>query len=85
MCHPRCVCENWEGYAVKHNYVNRDVLITFNDFINRVVFDYIPFPVITAVLRSVEGLVVLRNRPIRVFAWNRKLTFQIAIIVVFLS
>ena len=19
MCHPRCVCENWKWYAVKHN------------------------------------------------------------------
>jgi len=22
VCHPHCVCENWEGYAVKHNSVN---------------------------------------------------------------
>jgi len=22
VCHPRCVCENWKGYVVKHNYVN---------------------------------------------------------------
>ena len=22
VCHPRCVCENWKGYAVKHNSVN---------------------------------------------------------------
>jgi len=22
VCHPRCVCENWTGYLVKHNYVN---------------------------------------------------------------
>ena len=29
VCHPRCVCENWKGYVVKHNSV---------------VFDYIPFP-----------------------------------------
>jgi len=21
VCHPRCVCENWKGYVVKHNYV----------------------------------------------------------------
>ena len=21
LCHPRCVCENWNGYVVKHNYV----------------------------------------------------------------
>ena len=20
--HPRCVCENWKGYVVKHNCVN---------------------------------------------------------------
>ena len=22
VCHPRCVCENWKEYVVKHNYVN---------------------------------------------------------------
>ena len=22
VCHPRCVCENWKGNVVKHNYVN---------------------------------------------------------------
>jgi len=22
VCHPRCLCENWKGYAVKHNCVN---------------------------------------------------------------
>ena len=22
VCHLRCVCENWKGYVVKHNYVN---------------------------------------------------------------
>ena len=22
LCQPRCVCENWKGYVVKHNYVN---------------------------------------------------------------
>jgi len=22
VCHPRCVCKNWKGYVVKHNYVN---------------------------------------------------------------
>ena len=22
VCHPRCVCENWKGYLVKHNYIN---------------------------------------------------------------
>ena len=22
VCHPRCVCENWKGYVVKHNSVN---------------------------------------------------------------
>jgi len=22
VCHPRCVCENWKGYVVKHSYVN---------------------------------------------------------------
>ena len=22
VCHPRCVCVNWKGYVVKHNYVN---------------------------------------------------------------
>ena len=24
VCYPRCVCvcENWKGYVVKHNYVN---------------------------------------------------------------
>ena len=22
VCHRRCVCENWKGYVVKHNYVN---------------------------------------------------------------
>ena len=22
VCHPRCVYETWEGYVVKHNYVN---------------------------------------------------------------
>jgi len=22
VCHPRCVCDNWKGYVVKHNYVN---------------------------------------------------------------
>ena len=22
VCHPRCVCENWKGYVVKHNCVN---------------------------------------------------------------
>jgi hypothetical protein len=23
VCHPvLCVCENWKGYVVKHNYVN---------------------------------------------------------------
>ena len=22
VCHPRCVCENWKGHVVKHNYVN---------------------------------------------------------------
>jgi len=22
MCHPRCACENWKGYVVKHNCVN---------------------------------------------------------------
>ena len=22
VCHPRCVCENWKRYVVKHNYVN---------------------------------------------------------------
>ena len=22
VCHTRCVCENWKGYVVKHNYVN---------------------------------------------------------------
>jgi len=21
VCHRRCVCENWKGYVVKHNYV----------------------------------------------------------------
>ena len=35
VCHPRCVCvcvcENWKGYAVKHNYVNYDVLMTILD------------------------------------------------------
>ena len=25
VCHPRCVCENWKEYVVKHNYVNEDV------------------------------------------------------------
>ena len=24
VCHPRCVCENWERYVVKHNYVSVD-------------------------------------------------------------
>jgi len=27
MCHPRCVCENWKGYVVIHNYVNEDILM----------------------------------------------------------
>jgi len=31
VCHPSCVCENWKGYAVKHNYVNLDVLMTILD------------------------------------------------------
>jgi len=31
VCHPRCVCENWKGYVVKHNYVTLDVLITILD------------------------------------------------------
>ena len=22
VCHPRCVCENWKGFVVKHNDVN---------------------------------------------------------------
>jgi len=22
VCHPRCVCENWKWYVVKHNSVN---------------------------------------------------------------
>jgi len=22
VCHPRCVCEYWKGYVVKHNSVN---------------------------------------------------------------
>jgi len=22
VCHPRCVCENWKGYVVKHNSVH---------------------------------------------------------------
>ena len=22
VCHPRCVCENWKGYVVKHSSVN---------------------------------------------------------------
>ena len=22
VCHPRCVFENWNGYSVKHKYVN---------------------------------------------------------------
>jgi len=22
VCHPRCVCRNWKGYIVRHNYVN---------------------------------------------------------------
>ena len=22
VCHPRCVCENWKRYVVKHKYVN---------------------------------------------------------------
>ena len=22
VCHPRCVCENWKGYVVKHNSGN---------------------------------------------------------------
>ena len=22
VCHPCCVCENWRGYVVKHNYVH---------------------------------------------------------------
>jgi len=22
VCHPRCVCANWKGCVVKHNYVN---------------------------------------------------------------
>jgi len=22
VCHPRCVCENWKEYVVKHNHVN---------------------------------------------------------------
>ena len=22
VCHPRCVCENWKGCVIKHNYVN---------------------------------------------------------------
>ena len=25
VCHPRCVCENWKGYVVKHNYINEGV------------------------------------------------------------
>jgi len=28
---PLCVCESWKGYAVKHNYVNWDVLMTILD------------------------------------------------------
>jgi len=28
---PLCVCENWKGYVVKHNYVNSDVLMTILD------------------------------------------------------
>ena len=26
VCHPRCVCEDWKGYVVKHNCVS------FNDY-----------------------------------------------------
>jgi len=29
VCHPRCVCENWKGYVVKHYYVN-----SFHSFIS---------------------------------------------------
>jgi len=25
VCHPRCVCENWKGYVVKHIYVTEGV------------------------------------------------------------
>jgi len=28
---PLCVCENWKGYVVKHNYVNYDVLMAILD------------------------------------------------------
>jgi len=31
VCHPHCVCENWKGYVVKHNYVNEDVSMTILD------------------------------------------------------
>ena len=40
---------------------------------------------ITAVLLSIEGLVVSGSRPMCDFAWNRKLNFQMAIVIVFLS
>jgi hypothetical protein len=49
---------------------------------------YIPAALIltiTAVLCSIDGLLVLNNRPIRDFAWDRKLTFQMEIVVTFLS
>jgi len=28
---PLCVCENWKGYAVKHNCANYGVLMTILD------------------------------------------------------
>ena len=31
VCHRCRVCEKWKGYAVKHNYVNWDVLMTILD------------------------------------------------------
>jgi len=30
VCHPCCVCENWKGYVVIHNYVNKGVFNGYN-------------------------------------------------------
>ena len=52
VCHLRCVCKNWKGYVVKHNYVNEGVFNCYTRQLHVSAFTgrNIPFPKISVCL-----------------------------------
>ena len=35
VCHPRCMCENWKGYIVKHSCQLRCLMTTLDNYMFR--------------------------------------------------